>query len=211
MIKLNREKRIIIYICLAILVLVLGIISSAENSERKITLSDEFVDSYENVLRGSQEVVFLTNNINDKIKEVNDLDSSNKKSEAILSINEANELIDQAKDEAFNLSVHLAEMVGLVSTIVSPSTQTSALELVTIESTIVQEFLNYTIALEEFLNSLSVAINSNTPSDRTSINNQIENLNNKNNQINQLNQVFLSKSRNLGLLSRVVGDKVDDN
>ncbi|MEX2436749.1 MAG: hypothetical protein WD471_01125 [Candidatus Paceibacterota bacterium] len=211
MIKLNREKRIIIYICLAILVIVLGIISSAKNSERKITLSDEFVDSYENVLRGSQEVVFLTNNINDKIKEVNDLDSSNKKSEAILSINEANELIDQAKDEAFNLSVHLAEMVGLVSTIASPSTQTSALELVTIESTIVQEFLNYTIALEEFLNSLSVAINSNTPSDRTSINNQIENLNNKNNQINQLNQVFLSKSRNLGLLSRVVGDKVDDN
>ncbi|MEX1013680.1 MAG: hypothetical protein WDZ80_00785 [Candidatus Paceibacterota bacterium] len=195
--KLTKDQKYLIYGMIALLFLAMLVFYFVNETE---IVPENINDSYFNILTSSQSLVSLTNKTNEKIREVNEVESLGDIESALIEIEEARDINIQAKRSAINLSYLLEEMTREIQNVESSTLQISLLEVVMIQSRMVQEFIEYTNNVEAFLETLRNELVNPSSNNSNIIENQINLLNEKRSFINSLNQSFLVKSETLGII-----------
>ncbi|KKU98817.1 MAG: hypothetical protein UY32_C0013G0014 [Candidatus Jorgensenbacteria bacterium GW2011_GWC1_48_8] len=158
-----------------------------------VSLPPEFLLARQEAASVSEKIVSLTNATNNKIKAVNISDLDGNVAAARNLLEEARNDNGAAYAQAFELSQYLQRIAESMKQVSSVKSQRLAYEAVSIELSLVSEFITYTQNLNEFLNSLSRALAMENPSDRQLVLNRLDDVNRNVNKINSLNQEFLSK------------------
>lgn len=160
-------------------------------------LPPEFLAGYREVAEKSGNIVNFLNAVNGKIVSINELDLEGRTGEALRLIREARSINNKARDEALDLVIYLEELVNSFQNLDSVSQVKTAIETLQIQSQLVRDFLEYTEDLNKFLNTLSIAIMTNSFSDRLAVEDDINTLNKHRSSINLLNAKFLAKLQEL--------------
>lgn len=185
---------------LASLFLIFGGIYLLESTGPSISdLPSEFLETYLKAAEISNKLVELTGSVNEKIKSINELDRNGGVGEAQRLIEEAQIDNNKAKEKALELSDYLTTLATIINDIDSVAGQRVAIEAVVIESTLIQELINYTNELDRFLETLNIAISTNSFDDRLSVQNRVDEVNQQAATINSLNKRFLNKVKELGI------------
>lgn len=160
-------------------------------------LPPEFLTAYREVAEKSGNIVNFLNAVNGKIVSINELDLEGRTGEALRFIREARSINNKARDEALDLVIYLEELVNSFQNLSSVSQIKTAIETLQIQSQVVRDFLEYSEDLNKFLNTLSIAIMTNSFSDRLAVEEDINTLNKHRSSINLLNAKFLAKLQEL--------------
>ena len=163
-------------------------------------LPEEFIGFYKKSADQSQQIVELTDYVNNKIKEINELDLDGKKQEALSLIENASQANEKAREEALQLSGYLEALVNIIPKITSDENKITALQAIAIELQLVEEFVNYNKSLSGFLDTLSLAVATNSTESRLAVETQLDLVNDKSKKINYLNSQYLAKIAELGIL-----------
>ena len=190
--KLKPQTRLIIGISL-IAIAVIAVLIFLIKGSNKEQLPPLFLEARKEASLISQKIVDLTDDVNEKIKAANLSDSNGNKNDALVSIKEARQINTEAYDQAFELSRQLQKLAESLAEIKSQNSQRSAYEAVAVELALVSEFINYTQALNTFLDNLSVAVATDSFANRRAAENYLQEVNKKANLINDLNEEFLVK------------------
>ncbi|KKU94550.1 MAG: hypothetical protein UY26_C0001G0102 [Candidatus Jorgensenbacteria bacterium GW2011_GWA1_48_13] len=158
-----------------------------------VSLPPEFLLARQEAASVSEKIVSLTNATNNKIKAVNISDLDGNVAAARNLLEEARNDNGAAYAQAFELSQYLQRIAESMKQVSSVKSQRLAYEAVSIELSLVSEFITYTQNLNEFLNNLSRALATENLSDRQLVLNRLDDVNRNVNKINSLNQEFLSK------------------
>lgn len=181
---------------LLILIFVLGFGLAAyffATNAGKAKEPQQFLEARRNAAEVSANIVGLTNGTNQKIKAINLSDLSGNAEKALALIQEARATNNEAYKSAFELSRGLQTMAEALAQIKSLESRRQAYEAVAVELGLVSEFINYTGSLNNFLESLTRAIATNSPADRLTAENYLKEVNQKTETINNLNQEFSAK------------------
>ncbi len=181
---------------LLILILVLGFGLTAyffATSAGKAKEPQQFLEARRNAAEVSANIVGLTQSTNEKIKAINLSDLNGNAEKALALIQEARATNNEAYKSAFELSRGLQTMAEALAQIKSLESRRQAYEAVAVELGLVSEFINYTGSLNNFLDSLTRAIATNSPADRLTAENYLKEVNQKTETINNLNQEFSAK------------------
>lgn len=160
-------------------------------------LPRQFQSAYKEASQSGQKVIGLMNSINKKVEEINSLDLEGESEKSLRLIEEAKAENQTAKEEAKKLSKSLKEIQNMLEGVSGSEKAQVILEAIKIESELANKFLSYTNDLDKFLNSLSSAIESDSFSDRISVEQKLDSVNQKKKVINSLNSKFLSKLEEL--------------
>ena len=185
--KLKPQIRLIIGITL-IAISVIAVFIFFLKGSGKEPLPPSFLEARKEASLISQKIVDLTNDANEKIKTANLFDSSGNKSDALVLIKEARQINTEAYNQAFELSRQLQKLAESLSEIKSQDSRRAAYEAVAVELALVTEFIDYTQALNTFLDNLSVAVTTDSFANRRAAENYLEVVNKKANLINNLNR-----------------------
>lgn len=156
-----------------------------------LRLPKEFVELERAAANISKSIVDKTNLTNEKIKNANDFDFIGDRSKTLALIDEARKSNNEAHAEAFNLSKYLQKMAESLNKFESTEGKIKAYEAVTIELSLVNEFLGYTESLNNFLDTLTNAVNNNNETNRNLVKDKLAAVNIGAKNINTLNQEFL--------------------
>ena len=174
-------------------------LGGAFESFKSKELPAEFLKSYNNASIQSKKIVELTGLVRIKINRVNQLDRDGNPQEALALISGAKRDNSLAQDRAIELSSHLEEMTNMITSIKSQSVQQTALHAIIIETSLVQEFLEYTQDMDQFLGVLGVAVATDSFGDRLAVEERLRVVNKRTERINILNSRFLATIGNIGL------------
>ena len=159
----------------------------------RATLPQRFVSARERTAQTSQEIVDLVELTNEKIKAINLKDFNRNINEAIVLVSDARENNSQAYSKTSELALRLEELAFSLNEIRSRKLQRPAYEAVAVELSLVSEFIVYTHILNNFFDSLSRAIITDSLADRLNVEMKLNEVNNQARKINNLNEEFLSK------------------
>ncbi len=162
-------------------------------------LPEEFVKEYREIVVGSKEVAEISNSVADKIEEVDDLEASGKTSTALQLIEEARALNEKARNKASKLLFQLENLTEMTLRIESHKQKKELAEAVQTELALVSEFVGYTSNVDEFLDSLSIAVVSDEKVDKSVVRRNLQLVNEKRQTINDLSDRFLAKASQLGI------------
>lgn len=188
--KLQNRRVFLIFIAFAVVFVFVFFLVKTSHSEK---LPADFLDAKRDAASISQKIVELTTATNEKIKAVNLLDLNGKKDETLSLIQEARVTNNEAYSQAFNLSQDLQKMAESLGKIKSVKSQGAAYEAIAVELALVSEFISYTQSLNKFLDTLSIAISTNSFLNRQTAEIYLKEVNEKVATINNLNQEFLVK------------------
>lgn len=141
----------------------------------------------------SRRIVELTSATADKVKEVNEFDLEGDRNGALDLIGEARNNNTEAYNSAFDLSRNLQVLAESLAYLPSNKSQRLAYEAVAVELSLISEFIVYTKSLNEFLDSLDAAINTDSTTDRDAVDKMLTDVNESAYKINFLNDEFLVK------------------
>lgn len=195
-IKKEYIRKVLLMITIGALTIV-GIYGIDKLSNSKQNIPQEFQSAYKQASQSGQEVLTLMNSINEKVDKINSLDLQGESQQSIDLINEAKQENKTAKDEADKLSKSLDEIKNMLEGVSGSEKAQVILEAIEIEAELVDEFLQYTNELDNFLNTLSSSIQNNQDGDTASVQRRLESVNQKKEVINSLNSKFLSKIKEL--------------
>jgi len=156
-------------------------------------LPKNFPDVYQKATTQNKEVVELANSVNKKIEQINKMDLEGNSEQSLELIEEAREENQKAKNKAEDLSDTLEGLNAMLDKSGEAEKLEVAREALAIEEKLVEEFLNYTNSLSNFLTAVEDAINSNSFNDRISVDRKLDQVNKHKNKINSLNQKLVSK------------------
>ncbi|MEK9194250.1 MAG: hypothetical protein AAB884_00335 [Patescibacteria group bacterium] len=158
-----------------------------------VRLPQEFIVARQNAATVSQQIVDLTDLTSKKVEAINLEDFSRDIDGAVKLINEARASNGEAYNKTSELARHLEKLASSLEEIKSRSLQRSAYEAVAVELSLVSEFIVYTHTLNNFFDSLSRAIATDSFADRLVVETRLKEVNNQARKINNLNKEFLSK------------------
>jgi len=171
-------------------------------SSQSFKLPDKFTAARDEARRISQEIVDLTNQTNQLIKDANISDFNGKSEEAVDFINKARQLNEQAYNKAFELSLAVQKMAEALSEIKQREFQQIAYEAASLELALISDFITYTQHLNQFFNLLKTAVLTNKKQDRQAAAAALAEVNEKIKNINNLNQEFINKMSELSSFSK---------
>jgi len=183
-----------------LLFLVYGIFRASSQSFK---LPDSFITARDEASRISQEIVDLTNQTNEIIKEANVSDlAGDRKNETVFLINKARQINNKAYDKAFELSLAVQKMAEVLSEIKNRQVQQIAYEAISLELALISDFIVYTQRLNQFFDFLTNAVLTNKKADRQATASALEEVNEKIRSVNNLNQEFLKKMAELNSFNK---------
>jgi hypothetical protein len=159
----------------------------------KNQLPPKFLESRREAAMISQAIVNLTDNTNQKIKAINLEDLNGNIETAIKLIREARESNAQAYAKSSALARHLQQLAESLTDLKSKKLQQEAYEAVAVELSLVSEFIGYTQTINNFFDSLSRAIVTDSFADRRAVQERLQEVNYQVEKINNLNKEFLIK------------------
>jgi len=171
-------------------------------SSQSFKLPDKFTAARDEARKISQEIVDLTNQTNQLIKDANISDFNGKSEEAVDFINKARQLNEQAYNKAFELSLAVQKMAEALSEIKQREFQQIAYEAASLELALISDFITYTQHLNQFFNLLTTAVLTNKKQDRQAAAAALAEVNEKIKNINNLNQEFINKMSELSSFSK---------
>ena len=171
-------------------------------SSQSFKLPDKFTAARDEARKISQEIVDLTNQTNQLIKDANISDFNGKSEEAVDFINKARQLNEQAYNKAFELSLAVQKMAEALSEIKQREFQQIAYEAASLELALISDFITYTQRLNQFFNLLTTAVLTNKKQDRQAAAAALAEVNEKIKNINNLNQEFINKMSELSSFSK---------
>ncbi len=145
----------------------------------------------------SQKIVELASYINQKIEEINSLDSNGDNTKALGLIGEAENKNQEMLSQAVNLAKEMQIMTESLGGISLSKNRELAMKAITTETLLITNFMQYKEFLSEFLNNLRKAIAFSNTSPKIDYRQVAENyrinLNIKAGTINSLNQQFIEQ------------------
>ncbi len=170
-----------------------GAVVLVVRSAGPVVLPPEFLAARRSAALTSAQIVSLTNQTDDTIKQVNFSDLGGDSTQALALIENARSANREAYSKAFELTGYLQTLAGSLQAIPPGSGQGVAYEAVSVELSLVSEFILYTQQLNGFLDALGKAITSGTPADRSAAQAALAGVNTEVTKIDTINQQFLSK------------------
>ena len=155
----------------------------------------EFLTARQRGAEISQKIVELTSVTNQKIKEINSLDLNGDILKAMALIEEVKNKNQEAYDQAVKLSEEMRKMAESLEKISFFLSRQIAVEAITLEVSLITNFIDYTQILNRFLNNVLQAIATSDSNYRRLAEEDLGEINTKTWTINSLNQQSLEKMR----------------
>ena len=155
----------------------------------------EFLTARQRGAEISQKIVELTSVTNQKIKEINSLDLNGDILKAMALIEEVKNKNQEAYDQAVKLSEEMRKMAESLEKISFFLSRQIAVEAITLEVSLITNFIDYTQILNRFLNNVLQAIATSDSNYRRLAEENLGEINTKTWTINSLNQQSLEKMR----------------
>lgn len=143
----------------------------------------------------SQDIVTLTSKTNATIQDINAAESTGSADRIPGLIDEARATNKRAYEKAFELSKNLQQMTEALNRVGSRESQQLAYEAVAIELSLTSEFITYTGALNDFLNTLAKTAATGIYGNRQALAQELATVNGKAAIINNLNREFNEKMK----------------
>lgn len=143
----------------------------------------------------SQDIVTLTSKTNTTIQAINAAEKTGSVDQILGLIDEARATNTQAYKKAFDLSKNLQQMTETLSRVGSRESQQLAYEAIAIELSLTSEFITYTGALSDFLNTLAKTTTTGIYGNRQALTQELATVNAKAAIINNLNREFNEKMK----------------
>ena len=188
----EAKKRI--FVVLVVVSTVIVVLFAAFSSASQKGAPAEFTRARESAASVSREIVDLNGKVDAKISEANAFETAGENNEALMRIEEARMLNNEAYDRAFELSYHLKSLASSL-TRVSGGNRMIALEATALDLQLVDEFISYTKNLNSFFDSLRAAIRTGDKKEEDKVSSLLEAINKNAEKINFLNSKFLEKMR----------------
>ena len=169
------------------------------NKEEPLPLN--FVEKYKEAVTGSKEVTEISNSVAQKIERVDDLQSTGKTSVALDLIDEAKLENEEAEEKASRLLSKLKDLTEMVLKIESSKQKKELVSAIQAELVFMEEFINYTSDMNNFLDSLSISVVSLNNLDEVEVRKNLELVNKKRKTINDLSNRFLAEVNQLGIFN----------
>lgn len=156
-------------------------------------IPSSFTEARGAAARVSQDIVTLTTKTNKTIEEINTAERTGSTSQVLNLIDEARATNARAYEKAFELSKNLRQMTESLSRIGPRESQRLAYEAIAIELSLTSEFITYTGALSDFLNTLAKTTTTGSFGNRQATIRELATVNGKAAIINNLNREFNEK------------------
>jgi nitrogen regulatory protein PII len=153
-------------------------------------LSKDFTDARMMVSATSQDIVRLSNETNDKIKELSSLDARGKYERGQSLIDEARAKNKESYEKAVILSKELEKLTRSLNDLGNPSAERIMYQGVSLQISLVTEFIQYTKDLNSFLEVVEQNMSNNLPESQFRIAASERQVNERITTINQLNETF---------------------
>lgn len=153
----------------------------------------EFLTARQQGAEISQKIVELTTDTNQKIKEINFSDLNGDYNKARILIEEAKNKNSEANSQAIKLADEMRKMAELLDKISKIQSRQLAIEAITLEMSLIANFIDYTATLDRFLYNLRLAITTANIKYRRLAEENLSEINDKTLKINSANQEFLDK------------------
>lgn len=154
------------------------------------TAPQDFKDVQASVAGISQDIVRLSNETNIKIKELSELDARGKRERGRALIDEARAKNKESYEKAVILSKELEKLAKSLNTLQNPDAERLMYQGVSIQISLVTEFIQYSKDLNTFLETVEVGLINDTPENRFRITADEQQVNARIATINQLNETF---------------------
>jgi len=192
------KKAFGIVISFAVLV---GFVYFVDFLKKEEPLPENFVEKYKEAVTGSKEVTEISNSVAQKIERVDDLQSTGKTSVALDLIDEAKLENEEAEEKASRLLSKLKDLTEMVLKIESSKQKKELVSAIQAELVFMEEFINYTSDMNNFLDSLSISVVSLNNLDEVEVRKNLELVNKKRKTINDLSNRFLAEVNQLGIFN----------
>lgn len=151
-------------------------------------IPDNFLQARQEASLIAQDIVGLSNQTADNLKQIAQLDEGHKYTEALILISQELERNRQAREKAIDLSVRLETMAKNLAEISPQSASQVALEAVSSETTLISRLITYNDYLTQLLEILQKKFLGKSNGDN--ISDLIAKINDEAREINDLNQKF---------------------
>jgi hypothetical protein len=158
-------------------------------------LPNSFTEARDRAALASQEIVRLTNETNDIIKEVNSLERAGAYAKAREVLQKAERSNEAAHQQAIVLSVELQELAESLVGVRKGNSQRLAYQAVAVELSLVTQFINYTDQVNSFLEELAAVLEGIMSPNRASLEAKLKSANEMAKRINDLNAEFQERMK----------------
>lgn len=170
----------------------------------------EFLTARERGAGISQKIVELSLAIAEEIAEINSLDLNNDYDRVSGLIEDAKNKNQEALNQAVKLANEAQKMAESLDKIPSSKSQELAMKAITTETSLLTNFMQYKIILDQFLSNLNLAFATSKLEYRQAADNNLSDLNIKTGTIKNLNQQFNDQMREFDeFFNRFLTKKVD--
>lgn len=173
-------------------VIVVGVLVYFAISGAKTTVPANFTAARKSAAGVSQDIVTLTNTVNQKIESANAAEAKGDVNAVLSAIGDARAANSAAYEKAISLAQDLQQMTQSLTDISSSQSRQLAYEAVATELSLVSEFIAYTGSLNNFLNTLASSV-AGSGSGSAAVANALKVVNDKAAAIDKLNQEFNQK------------------
>ncbi len=187
----TSSRKITIGIIIVLLAIAGGIVYYSGGGIGSVPFS--FTEARKAAVVVSQDIVTLTSKTNATIQAINAAENTGSASQMLGLIDEARATNARAYKKAFELSKNLQQMTEALSRVGSRESQQLAYEAVAIELSLTSEFIAYTGALNDFLNTLAKTTTPGTYGSRQALAQELATVNGKAAIINNMNREFNAK------------------
>jgi hypothetical protein len=192
------KKAFGIVISFAVLV---GFVYFVDFLKKEEPLPENFVEKYKEAITDSKEVAEISNSVAQKIERVDGLQSTGKTSVVLDLIDEAKLENEEAEEKASRLLSKLKDLTEMVLKIGSSKQKKELVSAIQAELIFMEEFINYTSDMNNFLDSLSISVVSLNNLDEVEVRKNLEVVNKKRKTINDLSDRFLAEVSQLGIFN----------
>jgi hypothetical protein len=158
-------------------------------------LPSAFTEARDKAALASQEIVRLTNETSEIIKEVNNLERTGAYAQARETLEKAEKSNEAAHKQAITLSVELQGLAESLVGVRKSNSQRLAYQAVAVELSLVTQFINYTDQVNSFLEELAAVLEGIISPDRTSLEAKLKSANEMAKRINDLNAEFQERMK----------------
>lgn len=158
-------------------------------------LPSSFTEARDKAALASQEIVRLTNETSETIKEVNALERVGDYVRAREVLNRAEKSNEAAHQQAIVLSVELEGLAESLVGVRKSNSQRLAYQAVAVELSLVTQFINYTDQVNSFLEELAAVLEGIISPNRNSLEAKLRSANEMAKRINDLNAEFQERMK----------------
>jgi hypothetical protein len=188
------KKRITLSV-VAILALGVGGYVAWSSNRPPTQLPQDFVTARQHVGEMSQKIVEITAEVGDKVKLINRAEVNGDHEGELLLLRQARDSNAEAYQQAVALAEYLQTFASSLSKISSADSQQLAYQAVSMELSLVSEYIVYTADLNTFFDNLGKEASTGSDIDRKAVQDSLTAVNQKAADINTINQSFISKMR----------------